>query len=327
MDDFSLSSLQESRNEWCSRLITILTPHIIEGLRSIFDEAWKLCVENDEKSKYLMTFQNFLTRVPKWNQTIIEEECKRIINKSNCGYIEDLITCVHIIQLKTLSCMRVGSKQKKVNINIPSLGEFIHKVYVNVARKVYTNVYLFEKDNTPLQSQRHSRELEIIVRECILSTIRDGVPIEELLRLYMSETTEEVTDIQEKEEIISEEPIAVAEENNEQESNNVDEENEKTANTANLHKITAANKSVNEENNSVSFNLNDKVFSFEKEPTVHSDNEEEEDHDEDDDDEDDDEDDKLKIGSDTELELDSLPFDDDNLNIESIPVLEEVNLE
>lgn len=59
MDDFVLGNLQESRNEFCARLINILTPHIVYGLKSIFDEAWKLCIENDEAPKYLMTFQNF----------------------------------------------------------------------------------------------------------------------------------------------------------------------------------------------------------------------------------------------------------------------------
>ena len=32
---------------------------MIEGIRSIFDEAYKLCIENEENEKYLMTFQNF----------------------------------------------------------------------------------------------------------------------------------------------------------------------------------------------------------------------------------------------------------------------------
>ena len=84
MDDYSVSSLQESRNEWCARLINILTPLVTEGVRSIFDESWKLCLENDEHEKYLMTFQNFLGRIPKWNPTIVEEETKRIVEKSNC---------------------------------------------------------------------------------------------------------------------------------------------------------------------------------------------------------------------------------------------------
>ena len=324
MDDFSLSSLQESRNEWCSRLITILTPHIIEGLKSIFDEAWKLCNDNDEKSKYLMTFQNFLSRVPKWNQTIIESESKRIIEKSNCSYIEDLITCVHIIQLKSLSCMRVGTKQKKVNIAIPSLDEFIHKVYINVARKVYTNVYLFEKGISPLQSQRHSRELELIIRECILNTIREGIPIEELLKLYMSETTEDVTDVHEKEEIISQEPVPLSKEEQENENEQQEINNESTINASNLDKIFAANQSVNNEQSSVSFNLNDNVISFEPEPkSSYVENFNNEDTDEEDDDDDDE---KLKIGDETELDVDSLPIEDDELTIDSIPVLEEVEL-
>ena len=33
--------------------------------------------------------------------------------------LEDLVTCVHIIQLKILTAMRVGQKQKKIDINIP----------------------------------------------------------------------------------------------------------------------------------------------------------------------------------------------------------------
>ena len=107
MDDYSLQALSDSKNEWCSRLITILTPAVIDGLKSIFSEAWDLCVENDEEEKYLMTFQTFLSRVPKWNESIISSESERIEAATNCGYLEELITCVHIIQLKALTaCAR-----------------------------------------------------------------------------------------------------------------------------------------------------------------------------------------------------------------------------
>ena len=30
----------------------------------------------------------------------------------------------------------------------------IHKIYINSARKIYTNIYLFEKDIEPLQIQK-----------------------------------------------------------------------------------------------------------------------------------------------------------------------------
>jgi hypothetical protein len=207
MDDFVLANLQEAKNEWCSRLVSIFTPLVIEGIRSIFNEAWKMCVENDEAPKYLMTFQNLLCRVPKWNNVIVEEERKRIIERSSCGYLEDLITCVHIIQLKVLTCIRVGNKQKKIDISIPKLDHFIHKVYIHVARKVYMNVYLFEKNISPLLVQKNNRELEMIVQECILMAIRESIPTEAIIRAYMDESVE-----QEEEVIIEpiEEPAANA---------------------------------------------------------------------------------------------------------------------
>ena len=195
MDDFVISNLHESRNEWCSRLVSIFTPLIDEGVRSIYNESWKMCIDNDEARKYLMTFQNLLSRVPKWNNIIVEEERKRIIERSGCDYLEDLITCVHIIQLKVLTCIRVGNKQKKIDISIPKLDTFIHKIYIHVARKVYRNVYLFEKNISPLLVQKNHRELESIIQECILMTIRESVPTEAIIRAYMDESVEQEEEV------------------------------------------------------------------------------------------------------------------------------------
>jgi len=207
MDDYSITNLYESRNEFTARLVNILTPHVIEGMRSIFDEAWKLCADNDEESKYLMTFQNFLSRVPKWNSTIIEQECARIKERSSCNYIEELIACVHVVQLKSLTCMRVGMKNKKVNVDVPKATDFVHNVYINVARKLYTNVYLFERNVHSLQAQRNRREIEIIVQECIMNAMRDTIPIEKLLKIYMDPTIEEDVEISETTNVISRETL------------------------------------------------------------------------------------------------------------------------
>jgi len=220
MDDFVIANLHEAKNEWCSRLVSTFTPLVTEGIRSMFNEAWKICIDTDEVGKYLMTFQNLLSRVPKWNAIIIEEERKRIIERSGCNYLEDLITCVHIIQLKVLTCIRVGNKQKQIDISIPKLDNFIHKVYIHVARKVYMNVYLFEKNITPLQTQKHNRELEIIIQECILTAIRESIPTEEIIRAYMDESVEH-----EEEVVIEniEEPVVVSEEEKKEDGTTTDE--------------------------------------------------------------------------------------------------------
>ena len=107
--------------------------------------------------------------------------------------------------------MRVGQKQKKIDINIPKLNDFIHNVYINVARKVYKNVYLFEINVPPLQVQKNYRELEIIVQECILNTLRESIPVEAILKSYMDETVEEDV-IEEVKEEVTHEPIMVPKE-------------------------------------------------------------------------------------------------------------------
>lgn len=196
MDDYTNESLMESRNEWVARLINILQPHLVEGVNSIFKESYDMCVSNNENNKYLMTFQNFLSRIPSWNQTIIDQECERIITNSKCNYINDLLTCVHVIMLKSLTNVRVCKNQKKIDIDIPKFEGFIHTVYIQIARKLYKNIYLYEQDCTPLQKQKNSRECELIIRECILGTIRDTIPVDTILRAYMSENMEEEVDVE-----------------------------------------------------------------------------------------------------------------------------------
>ena len=201
MDDYNINVLSEAKNEYSCRLLSILTPVVIDGVKSIFNYAERLCIENDEDDKYLMTFQNFLSRVPKWNETIIESECSRIISVSGCNYLEDLLTCVHIAQLKILTSVRVSQKQKKIDLDIPKLSAFIHQVYSVFARKLYKNVYLFEKIITPLQYQKNMRECEILCKESILEVIRNSIPVEKILRSYIDETVDEevVQEIVEKE--------------------------------------------------------------------------------------------------------------------------------
>jgi len=257
MDDFVVSNLHESRNEWCSRLVSIFTPLVTEGIKSVFNESWKICVDNDEINKYLMTFQNLLSRIPKWNNNIIEEEKKRIIERSGCDYLEDLITCVHIIQLKILSCIRVGNKQKKIDISIPDVNTFVHKIYIQVARKIYSNVYLFEKNITPLQTQMNNRELEKIIQECIMLAIRESIPTEAIIKAYMDEGVEhdEQVFIEDVEDEPEEKKEEASTENNTDTVNEEIKEEEKEEET--IPEIVPAIQDLNQEDVTTKLTFND----------------------------------------------------------------------
>ena len=200
MDDYSLSSLNQSKNEWITRFMDTLSEPMIEGLQLIFDETFDLCKSKNEDEKYLMVFQEMLAKIPKWSKNMVTKEKDRIMKKSGCEYLEDLLTCVHLIQLKCLSCIRVSQTSKKIHMKIPSLDEFIHNAYISIARKRYTNVYLYELEISSLSKQKNKREIELIVKECILNTVRENIPINDLLRSYLDMSEEYDIEVKEVEE-------------------------------------------------------------------------------------------------------------------------------
>ena len=192
MDDFHLSSLTESRNEYSMLLLSKLCPAIYQGFDSIFNDTISLCEENDEEDKYLMTFQNFLARVPKWNDDLVNKEVERIKEDTSCSYLEELLNCVYITQLKILTNVRTNQREQKISMDIASLHSFVHKVYTECARRLYKNAFLYELDVLPLQKQKNKREVENIINESIMHVIRSNMPIETILKSYLEENDEEV---------------------------------------------------------------------------------------------------------------------------------------
>lgn len=232
MDDYNSNLLNDSKSEWSVCLMNILSGHIIDGFRSIFSEAMDVCEKNDEAEKYLMTFQNYLSMIPKWNQNMVDTEVERIKESSQCKYLEDLITCVHILQLKILSCVRTGNQNKKIDIDVPCFTIFLHNVYINIARKLYSNIYLFQIDASPLQQQKHNREFEVIVQSCIMNTIRDNVPVEQLLKQYIDETQE--VDVEKLEKIVEDKQIVSNPEESDNNENKSENDITTTGETSNI---------------------------------------------------------------------------------------------
>ena len=57
------------------------------------------------------------------------------------------------------------------------------------------NVYLFEKNVSALTTQKHNRELEVIVQECILAAVRESIPTEAIIRAYLEESVEQEEEV------------------------------------------------------------------------------------------------------------------------------------
>ena len=150
--------------------------------------------------------------------------------------------------MKALTCIKVGEQTKKVDIDIPDLDNFIHKIYINVARKLYTSIYLFEVDVLPLEKQKRNKEFESLIKQSILDSIRENIPIDNILRAYLEES-EDITISQEE----TKELIKIGDKDDNvklnietlEESKKVEDENENKDEI----KITKIDSTISESNN------------------------------------------------------------------------------
>lgn len=209
MDDFNLNTIGQSRAEWCEEFILIVKPCIMEGFDTIFDNAVKLSLERKMPNMYLTLFQQFISQIPHWNQTIIDTEKNRIVEKSKCSYLEIILSATYIAQLKILSAIRAGTKSKRVDIDIPPLANFIHKIYINAGREIYRNVYLYVRSTdkfqvSSLDVQKNRTKIEALIREGIYITFRTTIPVDKILKTYLEPIDEEEVNVKTEEQFIYE---------------------------------------------------------------------------------------------------------------------------
>lgn len=184
-----------ARDQWSERLSAIMTPYLCEGIKSIFNKALRVCEEENEPNEYLKTFQKLLANVSAWSPTIVREEVARIEEKSGCTYLSEMVTGICVSRVRMLSNGRAGPRQKGVTISVPPLDLFVHKVYINIARKIYMHTFLFEQNISPIQKQKNDRNMDRLVAQCVYETVWDFIPEKELLRALLSEDQDHVEEI------------------------------------------------------------------------------------------------------------------------------------
>jgi hypothetical protein len=178
--------LVNNKNEYINRLIKVLSPSIITGFYSIYNNT-----KNKNKvHKYLLReFQNELSNTPHWNQLIITGEFERIKKDSGCDWLDNLIKNIFKKYAKTLNIDTSTTKGLVRNIQIPNSYEFIHKCYINIAREVWKNPKLFYHKLNNNQISENSIKITKIVEESIKDTILELMPLEKFIDDYVSNET------------------------------------------------------------------------------------------------------------------------------------------
>jgi hypothetical protein len=226
--DLNISVLVAARNEYIEQLKYILVPLIIQGFNSIYNDALRI----SQGKHVIMKFQDLLEGIVQWNQTILQEEAKRI--KRKCSYIMDIVTAIFVSSVKILASVRLKGKNDNINIKIPTSDIFIHCIYMESAEQIWNEPFLFyhkPHPNKPESIQLCKASVVSIISDAIDRAFRQMLPLDDILQEYLANAlngessesesdSEEGSDVLNGDDIVSEESFGDDEYSNDSEPEN-----------------------------------------------------------------------------------------------------------
>ena len=178
MNSNNLEYLTTVKKEYQEQLVSILSKQVYLGIKQLYNDVKKQCVKIRDRN-VMAKFQEQMSLVPQWGTDLISRETQRITQKSQCEYLQDLIAAVFLSNTKILSAT---SKKRQIDVDVPSLSIFVHGVYKEVARSLYSNPELIrDYDLDKWEQQRNYRECKVLIDNAIETTIRKHLPFKNIL--------------------------------------------------------------------------------------------------------------------------------------------------
>jgi hypothetical protein len=184
----SIGVYGEAKAEYTRQLCSFLVP----ALETYFlDLLAEVKTTEKEPKRFLWAFQDTLKQFPDWNIDKVQRETEKIQVSTKCDYLEEILTAVFIAHTKVLSAIRLTSRQKKLQITIPKIDHFLHRTMSECARLLWSNAYLFSDSGTAIERQKNLRQVEQLLHEGVLQSIRGMLPVKSILKEYLADDTEE----------------------------------------------------------------------------------------------------------------------------------------
>jgi hypothetical protein len=178
MDNNSLNILVEAKREYLQQLYLMMVPAMIEVFALMYDEAQKA----SHGKKVLFQYQKFLKEVVNWNDHMINQHTNTIC--SSCAWFDDLLAAVFVSSVKILSSVRLNAESNKISLKLPNNKVFVHGCFISASKDLYKNPYIYHEDSV---EQDRDAELTVRFSRCIEETVKDLIPIQEILKSCISQ--------------------------------------------------------------------------------------------------------------------------------------------
>lgn len=178
-----LSIMVEAKREYLGQLCLIMCPVMIEVFEDMYNEATKL----SKGRKTLIMFQKLLKEVPNWSNQMSAQHTSNIADR--CSWFNDLLAAVFVACTKILSAVRLKSDNKKISLKLPTNEVFIQTCYNNVAKDLYKDPYIFHEEQSEyVRDEQLTQRISL----CIESTVKELIPVQQILQTYMAQETRDI---------------------------------------------------------------------------------------------------------------------------------------
>lgn len=176
MTSLNINVLVSAKEEYLTQMINILVPYYRKNFKKILEKSQ----ENVMMKYKLRPFQRELRDVQKWSDIALDTRVSEL--KTVYPYFYDLLKAVFVIHVKILSSIKINPGGKEFSLEIPQLRLFIHRIYIETARKLYYNPNVILAD---------SSELDDLIYNVIVDTLRSMIPIQNILSEYLNDLDEQ----------------------------------------------------------------------------------------------------------------------------------------
>ena len=198
----NLSAVVEAKSEYTKLLLTYLKPPIYEALIVIYSSS----VENAVDVQSITgAFHRELSNITKWNNEVIRNETDRL--QEGCPFLDELITAVILANVKILTSIQTKKTKKQLKITVPTSGNFVHSIYINVGKEILNNPDSFDIELYNGDITRNYGLVSSLIESSIETAIRSAIPLRHILDMSLPKNDDQTESDSDNDPEFVEEPV------------------------------------------------------------------------------------------------------------------------
>lgn len=193
----NINVLIEAKQELNELIIDDVSPSVFDGILEIYIGTKQMC--ND--TTIMKTFQKCMEKICEWDdskvRSVIEMLRKKLNSEDRFLKLQSIVKAVLRINTQIMNNQNTSLEEEMKRVELITFEDFIRKVYVEAARRVWSQPYLFyEKGLNSIEVKRNHIIVVGLIRESILSAIRKLLLSRNIFDLIISNTyTVETTNV------------------------------------------------------------------------------------------------------------------------------------